>query len=42
MLPTALAFLIGFLIPFGMGLYLSFCDFTTLSDAVFTDRKSVV
>ena len=34
-LPTALAFLIGFLIPFGMGLYLSFCDFTTLSDAVF-------
>ena len=35
-LPTALAFLIGFLIPVGMGLYLSFCDFTTLSDAVFT------
>ena len=34
-LPTALAFLIGFLIPFVMGLYLSFCDFTTLSDAVF-------
>ena len=34
-LPTALAFLIGFLIPFGMGLYLSFCEFTTLSDAVF-------
>ena len=34
-LPTALAFLLGFLIPFAMGLYLSFCDFTTLSDAVF-------
>ncbi|MDD5898748.1 MAG: sugar ABC transporter permease [Clostridia bacterium] len=34
-LPTALAFLVGFLIPFGMGLYLSFCDFTTLSDAVY-------
>lgn len=34
-LPTALAFLIGFVIPFAMGLYLSFCDFTTLSDAVF-------
>ena len=34
-LPTALAFLIGFLIPFGMGLYLSFCDFNTLTDAVF-------
>ncbi|MDD3337014.1 MAG: sugar ABC transporter permease [Eubacteriales bacterium] len=32
-LPTMLAFLIGFLIPFIMGLYLSFCDFTTISDA---------
>jgi len=35
-LPTLLAFAIGFLVPFGMGLYLSFCDFTTLSDAHFT------
>jgi len=35
-LPTALAFLTGFIIPFAMGLYLSFCDFTTLSNAVFT------
>lgn len=35
LLPTLLAFSIGFLIPFGMGLYLSFCDFTTLSNAVF-------
>jgi len=34
-LPAALAFLIGFLIPFVMGMYLSFCEFTTLSDAVF-------
>lgn len=34
-LPTAAAFLIGFVIPFGMGLYLSFCDFTTLSSARF-------
>lgn len=34
-LPTALAFLIGFVIPFALGLYLSFCDFTTLSNAVF-------
>ena len=33
--PTALAFLIGFVIPFVMGLYLSFCDFTTLSNARF-------
>lgn len=41
-LPTALAFLIGFLIPFGMGLYLSFCDFTTLSNAVFVGMQNYV
>ena len=41
-LPTALAFLTGFLIPFGMGLYLSFCDFTTLSDAVFVGLANYV
>ena len=34
-LPTAIAFAIGFLIPFLMGLYLSLCDFNTLTDAVF-------
>ncbi len=34
-LPTMLCYLIGFGLPFGMGLYLSFCDFTTLSDARF-------
>ena len=41
-LPTALAFLIGFVIPFGMGLYLSFCDFTTLSDAVFVGLDNYI
>lgn len=41
-LPTALAFLIGFVIPFGMGLYLSFCDFTTLSDAVFVGFENYI
>ena len=41
-LPTALAFLIGFVIPFGMGLYLSFCDFTTLSDATFVGFRNYV
>ena len=35
LLPPADAFAIGFLIPFAMGLYLSFCDFTTLSNATF-------
>ena len=34
-LPTMLAFTIGFLIPFAMGLYLSFCEFTTVADAQF-------
>ncbi|MGN1030299.1 MAG: carbohydrate ABC transporter permease [Butyricicoccaceae bacterium] len=32
-LPTLLAFLIGFIIPFAEGLYLSFCQFTTVGNA---------
>jgi len=32
-LPTFLAFAIGFMIPFGEGLYLSFCQFTTVKNA---------
>ena len=32
-LPTLLAFLIGFVIPFAEGLYLSFCQFTTVGNA---------
>jgi len=32
-LPTLVAFVIGFLYPFGQGLYLSFCKFTTVRDA---------
>ena len=31
--PTSAAFAIAFLVPFGMGLYLSFTEFTTLNDA---------
>ncbi len=33
MAPTILAFLIGFIYPFCKGIYLSFCSFTTTSDA---------
>ena len=33
-LPTLAAFVIGFIIPFGEGLYLSFCKFTTINKAV--------
>ena len=34
-LPTIAAFLIGFIIPFIEGIYLSFCNFTTIKDAKF-------
>ncbi len=33
--PTFLAFLIGFIVPFLMGIYLSLCDFRTVTDAKF-------
>ncbi len=36
LLPTLAAFIIGFLVPFIMGLYLSFCSFTTVKDTRFT------
>ena len=41
-LPTMLAFLIGFLIPFVTGLYLSFCNFTTVSDATFVGLSNYI
>lgn len=34
-LPTVAAFTIGFFVPFIMGIYLSFCKFTTVTDAKF-------
>lgn len=34
-LPTLLSFIIGFVVPFIMGIGLSFCDFTTVTDAKF-------
>ncbi|MBQ5781772.1 MAG: sugar ABC transporter permease [Oscillospiraceae bacterium] len=34
-LPTFLAFILGFVIPFAEGLYLSFCQFTTVKNAKF-------
>lgn len=33
--PTLIAFIIGFIVPFGLGIGLSFCDFTTVTDAEF-------
>lgn len=35
-LPTFAAFMIGFIVPFIMGIYLSFCKFTTVTDAKLT------
>ncbi len=39
-LPTLVAFSIGFIIPFFMGIYLSFCEFTTVNDAKFVGFKN--
>ena len=35
-LPTVIAFAFAFLIPFVQGVYLSFCKFTTVSNATWT------
>ena len=40
--PTFIAFCISFLIPFIMGLYLSFCEFRTVSDARFVGLKNYI
>ena len=40
--PTFIAFSIAFLIPFIMGLYLSFCEFRTVSDARFVGFRNYV
>ncbi len=42
LLPTLLAFCIAFLIPFLMGLYLSFCEFRTVSDARFIGVENYI
>lgn len=49
-LPTLIAFFVAFIIPFAMGIYLSFCKFTTVTNAkwigfgnyvkVFTDKNN--
>ena len=39
-LPTLAAFIIGFIVPFIMGLWLSFTEFTTVTDASFVGFKN--
>ena len=41
-LPTLCAFIIGFIVPFIMGLWLSLCEFTTVTDATFVGMKNYV
>ena len=41
-LPTLIAFLIAFIVPFVMGLYFSFCDFTTVTNATFVGFSNYV
>ena len=41
-LPTFLAFVIGFIVPFIEGLYLSFCKFTTVDNATWVGLKNYI
>ncbi len=38
--PTLAAFIIGFIAPFILGIWLSFCEFTTVTDAKFVGLKN--
>lgn len=42
LLPTMAAFLMGFIIPFIEGIYLSFCNFTTIKDAKFVGIQNYI
>ncbi len=42
LLPTMIAFTIGFIAPFVLGVYLSFCEFTTVTDAKFVGLKNYI
>ena len=41
-LPASAVFAVVFLIPFALGIYLSFCNFTTVSDSVFTGAENYI
>ena len=42
LVPTVLAFCVAFIFPFITGLYLSFCEFTTVSDAKFVGLSNYI
>ena len=41
-LPTLCAFILGFILPFLMGVWLSFCKFTTVTDAKFVGFSNYI
>jgi len=41
-LPTFFAFILGFIVPFLMGIWLSFCKFTTVTDAKFVGISNYI
>ena len=41
-IPTVAAFVIGFIVPFIRGLYLSFCKFTTINKATFVGLENYI
>ena len=41
-LPTFCAFILGFIVPFIMGIWLSFCEFTTVTDAKFVGLSNYI
>ena len=41
-LPTFAAFILGFIVPFIMGIWLSFCKFTTVTDATFVGFSNYI
>ena len=41
-IPTFAAFIIGFIVPFGQGLYLSFCKFTTVKNAEWVGFRNYI
>ena len=42
LLPTLIAFTIGFIVPFIMGIWLSFCEFTPVTDAPFVGLSNYI
>lgn len=42
LLPTLIAFIIAFILPFASGVWLSFCEFTTVTDAHFIGLQNYI